>query len=54
VITEKEIKILLSFTLIKTVTKVKSTAYPVRIYVDLVGVFGWKEIFIDNAFNLAL
>jgi hypothetical protein len=47
-------KILKSFTLVKPVTKVKSTAYPVRIYVDLVTVFGWKEIFIDNAFNLAL
>lgn len=43
-----------SFTLIKTALKVKSTAYPVWIYVDLVRVFGWKEIFIDNAFNLAL
>jgi hypothetical protein len=29
-------------------------AHPVRIYVYLVRIFGWKQIFIDDAFNLAL
>jgi hypothetical protein len=47
-------KIQSNLTVLKNVVWVKSPAYPVRIYVNLVRVFGWKQIFIDNTFNLAL
>jgi len=50
VLNEKKIKIQSSF----TVCIVSDVTHPVRIYVNLVRVFGWKQIFIDDTLNLAL
>ena len=47
-------KIHSNFTVLKNVVWVKSPAYPVRIYVNLVRDFGWKQIFTDDTFNLVL